>query len=78
MNANPLPPAIVHMTGPHPSRRLREGRPHPVWRVAIVAAADQKPTSTVYRCLSYRRAVSLSCSMARDRRLHLHMEALPR
>ena len=78
MKANPLPPAIVHMTGPHPSRHRREGRPHPVWRVAIVAAADRKPTSTVYRCLSYRRALSLSCSMARDRRLHLHMEALPR
>ena len=77
MNANP--PAIVHMTGPHPSRIRRGGRPHPVWSVAIVTAADQKqPTSTVYRCLSYRRAVSLSCSMARDRRLHLHMEALPR
>ena len=78
MNANPLLPAIVHMTGPHPSRIRRGGRPHPVWSVAIVAATDQNPTSTVYLCLSYRRAVSLSCSMARDRRLHLHMEALPR
>ena len=77
MNANPSP-AIVHMTGPHPERQRREGRSHLVWRVAIVAAADQKPTSTVYRCLSYHRAVSLSCSMARDRRLHLHMDALPR
>ena len=76
MNANP--PAIVHMTGPHPSRVRRGGRPHPVWSVAIVAATDQNPTSTVYLCLSYRRAVSLSCSMAHDRRLHLHMEALPR
>ena len=77
MNANRLPPAIVHMTGPQPSRIRRGGRPHPVWSVAIVAA-DRKPTSTVYRCLSYSRAVSLSCSMARDRRLHLHIEALPR
>ena len=77
MNATPLPPAIVHMTGPYPSRHWRGGRPHPVWSVAIVAA-DQKPTSTVYRCLNYRRAVALSCSIARDRRLHLHMEALPR
>ena len=78
MNANPLPPAIVQMTGPHPSHTQRKGKPYPVWRVAVVAAADQKPKSTVYRCLSYRRAVSLSCNMARDRRLHLHMEALPR
>ena len=75
MNANPLPPAIVHMTGPHPSRTRREGMPHCVWSVAVIAA-DHMPASTVYQCLSYRRAVSLSCSMARDRRLHLHMEAL--
>jgi hypothetical protein len=78
MNANPLPPAIVHMTGPHPSRIRREGRPCPVWKVAVITAEDETPRSTVYRCLSYRRAVSLSCSMARDRRLFLHMEALPR
>ena len=77
MHANPIPPAIVHMTGPHCSHIRREGKPHSVWSVAVVAAADQQPTSTVYRCLSYRRAVSLSCNMARDRRLHLHMEALP-
>ena len=76
MNANPMPPAIVHMTGPHCSRIRREGKPRSVWSVAVVAA-DQKPTSTVYQCLSYGRAVSLSCNMARDRRLHLHMEALP-
>ena len=76
MNANSLPPAIVHMTGPHPSRIRREGKPHSVWNVAIVADG-QKPTGTVYQCLSYGRAVSLSCNMARDRRLHLHMEALP-
>ena len=78
MNANPLPRALVHMTGPHASRIKRKGRALSVWRVAVVAAADQKPTSTVYRCLSYRRAVLLSCNMAKDRRLHLHMEALPR
>jgi hypothetical protein len=50
MNANP--PAIVHMTGPHPSRIRRGGRPHPVWSVAIVAADQKQPTSAVYRCLS--------------------------
>ena len=78
MNANPLPPAIVHMTGPHPARHRRRGKVHSVWHVCLVAEADRKPTGTVYRCLSYRRAVSLSCSMAQDRRLFLHMEALPR
>ncbi len=78
MNANPLPPAIVHMTGPHPSRTRRRGKAHPVWNVAVIVTTEQKATSTVYRCLSYRRAVSLSCNMARDRRLFLHMEALPR
>ena len=78
MNAKPLSPTLVHMTGPHPSRTRRGGRPHPVWRVAVVAAADREPTSIVYRCLSYHRALSLSCNMARDRRLFLHMEALPR
>ena len=57
MNANPLPPAIVHMTGPHPLRIRREGKTHPVWRVAVVAAAVQKPASTVYRCLTYSRRV---------------------
>ena len=78
MNANPLPPALVHMTGPHPSRTRRGGKARSVWFVAVVAEADRHPTSTVYRCLSYRRAVSLSCYMAQDRRLFLHMEALPR
>ena len=76
MSATPLPPAIVHRTGPHCSHIRCEGKPRSVWNVAVVAA-DEKPTSTVYQCLSYRRAVSLSCNMARDRRLHLHMEALP-
>ena len=78
MNAKPLPPALVHMTGPHPSRTRRGGKARSVWRVAVVAAADREPTSIVYRCLSYRRALALSCNMARDRRLFLHMEALPR
>ena len=77
MSANPLPPAIVHMTGPHCSRIRREGKPCSVWNVAVIVAADHEPTSTVYRCLSYRRAVLLSCNMARDRRLFLHMEGFP-
>jgi len=78
MNANPLPSAIVHMTGPHPSRPKRHGKAYPIWRVAVVTIDDMEPAGIVYRVLSYRRAVSLSCNMARDRRLHLHMEALPR
>ena len=77
MNANTTP-AIVQMSGPHMPHTKRKGRAQPVWRVAVVAAADEKPMSTVYRCLSYGSAVSLSCSMAKDRRLHLHMHALPR
>ncbi len=76
MNATPQT-AIVHMTGPHPSRTRRGGKAHPVWFVSVVADADRKPTSTVYRCLSFCRALSLSCNMAQDRRLFLHMEALP-
>ena len=76
MNAKPS--AVVHMTGPHPSRTRRGGKASSVWFVSIVAEADRKPTSTVYRCLSYCRALSLSCNMAQDRRLFLHMEALPR
>ena len=71
-------PAIVQMTGPHTARLKRKGRAQPVWQVAVVAAADQKPMSTVYRCMSYGSAVFLSCNMAKDRRLHLHIEALPR
>ena len=77
MNEYLAQPAIVHMTGPHPASQRRKGRSPLIWRVAIVTAAHQKPTGTVYRCLSYHRAVSLSCNMARDRRLHLHMDALP-
>ena len=67
---------LIRMTGPHLSRIRREGKQLPVWRVAVVATDDQ-PTGIVYKCLSYRRAVSLSCNMARDRCLYLHMEALP-
>ena len=78
MNAIPLPPAIVQMTGPHVPRSKRERKSHPIWRVAVVTAADQKPMSTVYQCQSYSSAVYLSCNMAKDRRLHLHVEALPR
>ncbi len=78
MNAKPLPPALVHMTGPHPSRTWRVGKHRSVWFVSVVAEADRRPTSTVYRCMSYRRALSLSCNMAQDRRLFLHMEALPK
>lgn len=67
---------LIRMTGPHPSRIQRGGRPAPTWHVAIVDS-EEKPKATVYRCLSYRRAVSLSCNMARDRRMFLHMDALP-
>lgn len=67
---------LIRMTGPHLSQVRRGGKPASIWRVAIVGYDDQ-PVSTVYRCLSYRRAVSLSCNMARDRELFLHMEALP-
>lgn len=67
---------FIHMTGPHPSRIRRDGQSRPVWRVAVVAGHPD-PASAVYRCLSYRRAVSLACCMAQDRRLFLHMEALP-
>ena len=78
MNANSLPPAIVQMTGPHTTRSKRERKTRPIWRVGVVAAADQKPLSTVYQCQSYGSAVLLSCNMAKDRRLHLYMAALPR
>lgn len=67
---------LIRMTGPHPSRIQRGGVPVPAWHVLIVDTEHQ-PQGTLYRCLSYRRAVGLSCSMARDRRLFLHMEGLP-
>lgn len=67
---------MVQMTGPHPSRIWRGGRPLPIWEVAVVVAG-RVAVGTVYRTFSYRRAVCLSCDMARDRRLFLHLEALP-
>ncbi len=76
MNPSNPPSAIVEMTGPHPSRIWRGGKRLPVWCVAVRDAA-RVPISTVYTVLSYSRAVSLSCNMARDRRLFLHMDALP-
>ncbi len=65
------PDTYIHMTGPHPSRIKRGRKVFPSWHVSLVDTGSA-PQGTVYRCLSYRRAVSLSCSMARDRRLHLH------
>ena len=70
--------AIVHMTGPHSGAVTVNGKPRRAWRVAVISTEDQQPRTKTYLCLSYRRAVSLSCNMAQDRRLHLHMEALPR
>ena len=67
---------IVRMTGPHPSRIQRGGCTLPAWHVSL-ADDRQKQIGTAYRCLSYGRAMSLSCNMARDRKLFLHMEALP-
>jgi hypothetical protein len=66
------------MTGPHPSRQKVGAKRFPVWSVAIVDRLGGKPLSKVYRCLSYRRAVSLSCNIAHDRSLFLHIEAVPR
>jgi hypothetical protein len=66
---------IVRMTGPHPSRIQRGGRALPVWHVWL-ADDRQKRIGTLYRCLSFGRAMSLSCNIARDRELFLHMEAL--
>jgi hypothetical protein len=70
------PSAIVEMTGPHPSRIRRGGKRLSVWHVAV-RNAGRVPISTVYTVLSYARAVSLSCNMARDRRLFLRVDALP-
>ena len=67
---------MIRMTGPHASRVRRNGNSIPTWHVAVVDG-EEKPQATVYRVLNYRRAVSLSCNMARDRRLFLHMDALP-
>ena len=67
--------AIVRMTGPHPSRIWHADRACPVWHVSIVDAGNT-PQGTLYRVLSYQRAVTLSCNMARDRKLYLHVDAL--
>lgn len=69
--------ALVRMTGPHAGAATVNGRPRQAWRVAVISTSDRRPRSTVYQCLSYRRALSLSCNMAQDRKLYLHMEALP-
>lgn len=69
--------ALVKVTGPHAGGVNINGRLLHAWKVAIVSA-DSRPQGKVYKCLSYARAVSLSCHMAHDRKLHLHMEALPR
>jgi hypothetical protein len=67
---------FVQMTGPHPSRIWRGGTRLPAWEVAVISP-ERQPFGKVYRCLSYRRAVSLSCNIARDRLLYLHFHALP-
>lgn len=69
--------AFILTTGPHPSPIRGSGREKRFWRVAVVSANGNAPIGKEYRCLSYWRAVSLSCHMARDRRLFLHMQALP-
>ena len=73
--------ALVKVTGPHAGAVKIEGRPRAAWRVAwrvaVISAQSRKPQGKVYCCLSYRRTVSLSCHMAHDRKLHLHLEALP-
>ncbi len=70
--------ALVKVTGPHAGAVRTEGKPRAAWRVAVIETQSRKPQGRVYQCLSYRRAVSLSCNMAHDRKLHLHLEALPR
>ena len=67
--------AIVRMTGPHPSHIRHAGRACPLWHVSIVDAGNTSQ-GTLYRGLSYQRAVTLSCNMARDRKLYLHVDAL--
>ena len=70
--------ALVKMTGPHLGAVKVGGKYRPAWRVAVMSTDDRRPRSKVYLCLTYRRAVWLSCNMAHDRKLHLHVEALPR
>ena len=69
--------AIVKMTGPHWDTSSASGRPRLAWKVAVLSTEDNHPKSTIYKVLNYTRAVFLSCNMARDRRLFLHLEALP-
>jgi hypothetical protein len=69
--------AIVQMTGPHPSQNRSVRFPKMLWRVSLVASDSRAPIGPEYRCLSYRRAVLLACDMAHDRRLFLHLKALP-
>jgi hypothetical protein len=69
--------ALVKVTGPHAGAVRVQGKPRAAWRVAVIEAESMKPRGKVYLCLSYRRAVSLSCNIAHDRKLHLHLEALP-
>lgn len=70
--------AIVKVTGPQRADATVNGKPRAAWRVAVFASEDDRPASTVYRCLSYRSAVSLSCSMHATAACSLHLEALPR
>ncbi len=70
--------ALVRMTGPHVGAASVNGRPCPAWRVAVISTEHRKSRSIVYQCLSFRRALSLSCNMAQDRKLYFHMEALAR
>ena len=69
--------AIVKMTGLHWELSLTTGKPRLAWNVAVFSTEDNHPKSTIYKVLNYTRAVSLSCNMARDRRLFLHLEAFP-
>jgi len=68
---------LVMMTGPHLGAVAAGEKGKRTWKVAVISAADAAPCGKTYHCLSYRRAVSLSCRMAKDRRLRLHVEALP-
>ena len=69
--------ASVKMTGLHWELSLTTGKPRLAWNVAVFSTKDNHPKSIIYKVLNYTRAVSLSCNMARDRRLFLHLEAFP-
>lgn len=69
--------ALVMMTGPHKAAAAINGKPAITWKVAVVLSSGSQPCGTVYKCLTYQRAVLLSCNMAHDRKLRLHIEALP-